>query len=125
MISLIILLIRAQISHAEKCLALSLEGGGSHGAYEIGALTQLAQNLTDAEIAYDVLAGISIGAFNSGGLAQFGKDETKEAIQFMLDIWNNFTSTADVMVDWPGGIPYALFFKPSLYDPAPYRELVN
>ena len=45
----------------EVCRALSLSGGGTKGAYEVGVLHKMARMLNGTDAEYDVLSGISIG----------------------------------------------------------------
>lgn len=52
----------------EKCTALVLGGGGSRGAFQVGAM----QALLEAGIVPDLLVGTSIGAANAAGLALWG-----------------------------------------------------
>ena len=48
-----------------KCRILSLRGGGVHGAFEIGALKGLVDNMPPNEVMYEYVAGVSIGAVNA------------------------------------------------------------
>ena len=48
-----------------KCRILSLRGGGVHGAFEIGALKGLVDNMPPHEVMYEYVAGVSIGAVNA------------------------------------------------------------
>jgi NTE family protein len=48
-----------------------MRGGGTKGAYEVGALKAMADMLEPIDIAYDVLAGVSIGALNAAMFATF------------------------------------------------------
>lgn len=68
---LIIISLLAYTALGEKCYALNLEGGGSHGAYEAGCIYQLAHSLPADEIKWNVVTGISTGAINSGVVSQF------------------------------------------------------
>lgn len=54
----------------EKCTAFVLGGGGSRGAFQVGAL----RALLEAGIVPDLLVGTSIGAVNAAGLALWGVD---------------------------------------------------
>lgn len=57
--------------HDDKCRVLALRGGGTKGAYEIGALKVMSEMLDPIDIAYDVVEGVSIGGFNAGYLATY------------------------------------------------------
>lgn len=72
-----------------KCRALAMRGGGSKGAYEIGALKAMAEMMVAEEYAYDVVEGVSVGALNGGGLSLFPRGLEKMAINFMESVWLN------------------------------------
>lgn len=65
--------------------ALVLSGGGSKGAFQVGALEHM---LGDLELQYDIIAGISVGALNGAFISQFKAGEEKEAIKGLVDVWN-------------------------------------
>ena len=54
-----------------KCRALALRGGGTKGAYEVGALKTMIDMLDPQDVAYDVVVGVSIGGMNAGMFATF------------------------------------------------------
>ncbi len=59
---------------------LALRGGGSKGAYEVGALRAITKHLKPIDYHYDVVAGVSIGAVNSVMIAQYPPDKLVEAL---------------------------------------------
>ena len=59
------------------CRVLSLSGGGSKGAYEIGVMESFVNMLPEAESYYDVISGVSVGSINALGFGTFGKGEEK------------------------------------------------
>lgn len=63
----------------KKCKALVLEGGGDKGAYQVGALRGLVDNLPPKEVEYDVVTGVSIGAINAVGFSFFKKGDEDAA----------------------------------------------
>ena len=63
-----------------KCRVLALRGGGTKGAYEVGALKVMAEMLEPIDIAYDVFAGVSIGALNAAMLSTFERGDEAEGI---------------------------------------------
>ena len=67
---------RAPQAGTPVCRVLSLSGGGSKGAYEVGVLQQMAMNFSESEMYYDVVSGVSVGAINASGIARFGKGES-------------------------------------------------
>ena len=64
-----------------KCRILSLRGGGVHGAWEVGVLKAMAEKMSNEDIRYDYIAGVSIGAINAAILASFEKGREVEAIK--------------------------------------------
>jgi predicted acylesterase/phospholipase RssA len=67
----------------EVCRALSLSGGGSKGAYEVGVLHQLARQLNGTDAQYDVISGISVGSLNAGALSLFKKGDELNQTNFL------------------------------------------
>lgn len=59
------------LPHDDKCRVLALRGGGTKGAYEVGALKAMADMLDPIDIAYDVVEGVSIGGMNAGLFATY------------------------------------------------------
>ena len=81
-----------------------------------------AKNPEDFE--YDVITGISIGAINGLGLAQFPKGKESEAADYLISTWRNI-SQRDVFKSWPGGLIDGLFFKQSLFDNDPEIDFLR
>ena len=67
--------IQAELASDGKCRILAMRGGGSHGAYEAGAVRAIFDNLPEQEIQYDYYSGVSIGAMNASILALYPKGE--------------------------------------------------
>lgn len=97
-----------------KCRALALRGGGTKGAYEVGALKAFVELMQPIEYAYDVVVGVSIGAFNSAGLATFERGQEKAAVKFMEQVWST-NAVADFWDWWPFNIVEGLW-RSSLLD---------
>jgi predicted acylesterase/phospholipase RssA len=53
---------------AQRCKVLSVSGGGSKGAYEVGVM-QGVVDILDEE--YDVISGVSVGSINALGFSIF------------------------------------------------------
>ena len=109
----------------ETCRAVSFEGGGSHGAYEAGAFYTLVNTLNAADVAYDIVTGISTGALNAGALAQFAKGNEKAAGEFLVNTWLTIDGSQYVFVDWPGGLAQGILFEPGLYNTATLKNMIN
>ena len=101
--------------------ALVLSGGGSKGAYQVGALKYI---LGECNIKYDAFCGVSVGALNCAFLSMFKFNEEKESINLLLDIWNNLDSSKIYKRWYPFGRWHALW-KKSFFDSSPLYKLVK
>lgn len=79
---------------------LSLSGGGAKGAYAVGVLKGILENIEGSEGDYDVLSGVSVGSINALGIAIFDYGQRKEMVDFLSDLWLNLTSEG-VYRSWP------------------------
>ena len=107
-----------------KCRVLAMRGGGTKGAYEVGALKAMADMLEPIDIAYDVLAGVSIGALNAAMFATFERGQEREAIEAMEHLWRT-TAVMDLWDNWPTFGPLAVFYKQSMFDNSKMRRMVH
>lgn len=98
--------------------ALVLSGGGSRGAFQIGALQYLEREAKDY---YQVFCGVSVGALNCAGLAQY--DNFSEGVDYVSDLWHRLTDK-DVKKHWfPFGYLHGLW-KTGLYNTSPLRKMI-
>ncbi|CAG9329139.1 unnamed protein product [Blepharisma stoltei] len=109
----------------KKCYALSIEGGGSHGAFEAGALWQLINSLPPDEVLYNVVTGISTGALNAAGVSFFPIGSEKEMADFVVQTWLNINNSSTIFEEWNDGIIGGLFFHSGLYNNAPLKKFVK
>lgn len=65
--------------------ALVLSGGGSHGAWQAGAVRALSEKYD-----YDVVIGTSVGAINAAGYCSIGSKQT-------YHLWEKIKKTSDIM----------------------------
>jgi NTE family protein len=115
-------------------IALVLAGGGSRGAYEVGALSVLLPELERRGQRPSIVIGTSVGALNAGYVAANAHRPASEVIAQGIDIWSTVES-GDVLEPLisPGslgrlagylgetlGIPGARAW--SLLDSSPLRE---
>lgn len=112
--------------------ALVLSGGGSKGAFQVGALEHM---LGELELQYDIFTGISVGALNTSFLSQFKTGEEKESIKGLVDVWNTVNDRRIFKLNHRR-MPRRLFKretfsmirsalgKLSFYDSTPLEELV-
>lgn len=110
---------------SDKCYTLSMEGGGSHGAYEAGVLWSFATLLPPEERVWDIITGISAGALNSRVCAQFEYGDEINMAQKTIDAWLSAKSMDTIAVEWPQGMYYSIFFQPSLYDSEPMLQFLK
>ncbi len=107
-----------------KCRGVALRGGGDKGPYEIGVLKGLVEALPAEESAYDVVAGVSVGSLVGSFLAAYPKGQEQQAVDAMVKMGSNMVSS-DIWENWvPFGVAEAIT-KPSLWNNAPYLELVK
>jgi NTE family protein len=101
--------------------ALVLSGGGSKGAYQVGALGKW---LGEDRIDYDIFCGISVGAINAAFLAQFGAGLAVGAFQSLDRLWRQ-VSDRKVWRRWfPFGAASGLWER-SVYDSAPLQDWLS
>lgn len=113
------------VAELDHCRAVALQGGGDKGAFQAGALYELAHSLPEGEAEWDVVTGISVGAINGVKLAQYEKGQEEQATQEMLDLWRTLTRE-DILSDWPlGGVVRGFFYKTALWDDQPLIDFME
>ncbi len=108
----------------EKCFVLALEGGGDKGAYQAGVLKGMMNKLEKEKRPYDVVTGISVGSINASTFLTFEKGQEAEAADFLITAWKNIKGNTDIYKNWKYGIAQGIFFKNSLYDASPLKDLL-
>ena len=105
--------------------AVALEGGGSHGAYEAGAIWAMANLSNPVDVTWNVVSGISTGALNSLAILQFPMGQEIPMSEYMLNIWLSLNGSSSVYKQWAGGEIDGLLFHSSIYDTAPLIETLR
>ncbi|HMR76821.1 MAG TPA: patatin-like phospholipase family protein, partial [Polyangiaceae bacterium] len=85
-----------------RSLAIILSGGGARGAYEVGVLSYLFDELTRTRGAppkVDILCGTSVGAINSSYLAAHLVDPVL-GIRRLVDVWSGMKLDDGLGVGW-------------------------
>jgi NTE family protein len=101
--------------------AICFSGGGSKGAFSTGVVKHLLGNLKKA---YDVYAGVSVGAIAASFLGMFPTGQEELAANQLYNLWNEL-STKNIYKRWfPFGGFHGLW-KSSMYDSSPLRELIS
>jgi NTE family protein len=100
--------------------ALVMSGGGAKGAFELGAVDYL---VNDANLDFDVIAGVSAGALHAAMLAQGkGLPGLKDQVQELKNQWFAIKGPRDNFRTRFLGKVLAFIFTKSIYDPAPVRK---
>jgi NTE family protein len=100
---------------------LVLSGGGSKGAYQVGALKKW---IVDDGIEYDAFCGISVGSLNSAYLAQFPAGDPQGAWEKLKEVWDRVGPTNVKKGWWPFGQLSSLW-KSSVYNSEPLQKWVR
>ena len=120
-----------------KC-GLVLAGGGARAAYQVGVLKAVREILPDPAVnPFPIICGTSAGAVNAGSLA-VNCDDFGNAVEKLLDVWNNFQPHHVYRADWYGatrnnlrwmsGFLFGAFMKrrrSSLLDNRPLEALLS
>lgn len=96
--------------------ALVLPGGGSQGAYEVGALSYLCARKGRT---YTHVHGVSVGAINGAGVAMWGLEAGAKLVELWHGLDNNKVATSRFL----GSL--SLAWSPSLMDASPLRKLIT
>src|ERR1041384_7926549 len=100
--------------------AVVMSGGGSKGAFQVGALDYL---IHDLSLDFQVIAGVSTGSLNSVVLAQASSfDELKEAHQKLKELWFGIKGNQDIYTSRFLGKVLLFLSKNSIDDPKPLME---
>ena len=113
--------------------ALVLSGGGSKGAYQVGALEHM---LGELKLQYDIFVGISVGALNSSFLSMYSTGEEEQSIKGLVEVWNTVNDSRIFKLNHRRlpRRPYkrekvsmarSALWELSLYDSSPLQELVS
>lgn len=100
--------------------ALVLSGGGSNGAYHVGAI----QALLDESNPYDLYCGVSVGALVAAHMSQYPDGEEINAVEELADMFLNI-ETRDIYKPWFFFGKLQSLFRKSLYNSKPLTKLVR
>lgn len=104
--------------------ALVLSGGGSHGAYQVGAI----KALTEAGKSWDIICGVSVGAINGTQIAMYKPEQQKIAAQELENFWLTKIQGNDSVYrkHLPWYFNYlATLWKGSLYNTSPLLKILE
>lgn len=103
--------------------ALVMSGGGSKGAFEVGAVDYL---VNDLGLEFQVIAGVSTGSLNAVMLAQ-GSDLAglREELKTLKGLWFGLRSHKDIYKKRFMSKVFVFLFKDSLYNSKPIAEKIR
>lgn len=101
--------------------ALVLSGGGSKGAYQVGALQHI---MAEKGITYDALCGVSVGAINVAFLAMYKAGEEIHSINNLASMWSQLDNSKIYRRWFPFGRWHAIWRK-SFFDSSPMHNLLK
>jgi NTE family protein len=105
-----------------KKQALILSGGGSFGAFEVGAIDYLIQK---ADFKFDIFLGTSVGALNAGFLGQaHNNDELKDNAAKLTEFWMSINGYQDIFNRSIIG-DSVLVFRDYLYEPVGLKKIIK
>lgn len=115
----------------EKRLAIVLSGGGARGAYEVGVLSYLLDELRatrQKRLQVDVICGTSVGAINSAALAA-SMTEQQAGIRHLVKLWENLTMDRVLGFGWRQAANLTGMLgngiATGLVDPSPMARLIR
>lgn len=80
--------------------ALVLTGGGARGAYQVGVLCALAEELGPDDLPFDIITGVSVGAINAAKLTA-GAEDFPGAIRKLASLWQGLHCSSIFHTDLP------------------------
>lgn len=101
--------------------ALVLSGGGSKGAYQVGALEYI---LGEKRVSYDAFCGVSVGAINAAFLSMYTFGEELDAILHLSEMWSKLDNSKIYKRWFPFGRWHAIW-KKSFFDSSPLHDLLK
>src|SRR5690606_1223995 len=105
---------------------LVLSGGGSNGAFQIGALEEMYDQHGSK---YDAIFGVSTGALTGAVLAQSGTYQGQlYNLAEVAKVYRGIESNSDIYTSPKLGIvgkAWALFKDGGLYNPKPLKKLIE
>ena len=108
----------------DKCRILSFSSGVEKVAYQVGALKAIIENSQPEDVQYDVISGVSFGAFNAAMIAVHKKGNESQAIEELYGIWKDSKSITAYQNWWFGPAQGAIY-RGGLYDNAPWEDFLQ
>ena len=112
-------------------LAVVLSGGGARGAYEVGVLSYLFEELMPSRqvpVPVSIVCGTSVGAINAAHLAA-SLSQPREGMRRLVELWENLEIDRVLGFGWrqAANLPRLLFTGQSngLFDVTPMARLIT
>jgi NTE family protein len=89
----------------KKRVALVLAGGAARGAYEVGIVAHVLEEVAKTlgrEVRFDILCGTSVGALNACALAAHADLPPRERAERLVDVWTSLEIEKLVKTDVTG-----------------------
>lgn len=106
------------------CRALAMSGGGNSGSYEAGVIWGLNHYQDPANVAWDVVSGVSAGAINALGIALWDPSEGVQMSEWLVDLWTSL-KTETIWVPWKEGYIRGIFEEYGALDDGPLLTLLT
>ena len=112
---------RAKDKNMKRALVLS--GGGSKGAYAVGAVKALLESGRQ----YQIVSGVSVGGLIATWIAMSKPENQASEYQGLLDVWYNIKGNKDVYKPWaPWFLTYIWsLWKGGIYNMGPLRKIIS
>lgn len=103
--------------------ALVLSGGGSKGAFEVGAIANL---INKKKLDFQLFTGTSVGALNAAFLGQARNyNELQELSKELTDLWLGIKGNRCIYRSGLFGNLWRIFRRGALYHPSGLWDLIN
>lgn len=104
---------------------LSLEGGGTRGAFQSGAFKAMVELLEPEQLHYDVIAGASVGSLNGILFASTAIGQEKELARRLSELWGSIKSD-DVIAPWSfTDVVKGFISKKNFFDNSPLLKYIT
>jgi len=109
----------------KKCRMISLEGGGTKGAFQAGAFKAMVELIEAKELHYDVVAGASVGSLNGLVFAAAEIGQEQEVSNRLLQLWRTIKAE-DAIAPWTfSDLIKGFFSKGNFFSNAPLFNYIT
>jgi NTE family protein len=101
---------------------LSLSGGGSYGAFQVGCLKAISEF---SSVRFDSIDTISVGGLIGSYIAQYDISDQPSAIVNLHDIWLGIANSRHIYKHWKLSYIEGVLYRNGLYNPRPLKKLID